>query len=200
MFKEQKIDADEFYNPAFYNFATYEIIKEYYPFIGEVISALNSIEDVLNEFIIDLIDIDNDKGWVIISDLPYSGKIKLWKRLIQYTLHIIEVKDKAEILTEVKSLVNDLTKVGEMRNKVAHANWESLTDKLFVHSGTKITDTGITHHYFSVDSEEFDKIIEEFERVEARLLKLEHRFSSDEFDHLIANAGHGQLNKDQEMR
>jgi hypothetical protein len=173
MINKHNIDSDEYYNLDFYKYATYEIIKQNYPLVGEVISLFNSLENELNEHLVDYINDEiEDIGWIVICELDFSSKLKLWKRILSYILSTEEnIKLKTDLTNKMLSLHKDIINMMEIRNKIAHADWDNMSEKFFVKVDTKLEKDGIRHKYLTINEEEFEKIISEFENVEERLME-----------------------------
>lgn len=180
---KHSVDDDEYYNPQFYKFAPYEIVKQNYPFIGEIISLFNSLENLINDSLIEYINEDFDAiGWIVISELPFSAKLKLWKRLLQFILSFEKNNTlKDELKKECSKLSNDIEKLMEIRNKVAHADWDNIGENLFAKVNSKLDEDTIRHHYVRINETEFEKIISEFEAVEQRFAQFTKRLDTETF-------------------
>lgn len=171
MIKKHSIDADEYYNPDFYKQASYQIIEKNYYFIGQIISQFNSIENDINDYLVDYINNEiEDIGWIVITDLDFSAKLKLWKRIVTYFLtHEKDLKVKEDMTNEIAALNKDITKLMEIRNKIAHADWDNMNENLFVKVQTKLENDSIKHIHLTINEEEFDIISAEFDAVDKRL-------------------------------
>lgn len=157
------ISDDQYYDPEFYSFASYDIVEANYPLIGEVISIFNSIENTLNDDLVELINQDIDTiGWIIISDMQFSTKFNLWKKIVSYALSLIaQPEKKDQFISEFKELSTSIQEAAVIRNKIAHADWDNINEKLFAKTKTKLAkDNNIAHGYLKINKEEFNKIIE----------------------------------------
>lgn len=168
MIEKLPVDSERYYSPSFSKFASFERTKEYYPLIGELISIFNGIEQELNESLVTLINNEQDEiGWILISDMPYSSKVKTWSRLINYYINELEEKggkDSSKINKDYKSIEKTLEELGTDRNAIAHADWEGMNENLYVKARTKHSKNGVEHFHIKLNKEEFEKLIERFDK------------------------------------
>lgn len=150
MINKHEIDSDEYYNPEFYKYASYEITSEYYPYIGELISLFNSLDNSLNECLIDFINNENvDIGLIVISDLSFSNKMRIWKKLVMWYLSKIKNKSlQTHLIKKLEEIYKELADKASIRNTIGHADWENMNEKLFVKSKTKSGKDGIKHYFY----------------------------------------------------
>jgi hypothetical protein len=179
--KRHSIDDDRYYDPSFYKLVTYEVESEYYPLIGEFISVFNALEDSLSEELIEYLD--NDKipnvGWLVISDMSYSSKVILWEKLILNVGHLIlkeecktekEKKQMEAFIKKVEDYRKEYSDLGEIRNCIAHGNWQSMNTDFYVKTKTKADKKGVTHQHIEIKKEEFDGLIDRVEKFEKDFL------------------------------
>src|SRR4051812_3652097 len=90
--KKELIGDDDYYSPKFHEFVTFEVEKQYYPLIGEFISIFNTLEDTLNEDLVELLDSERlvNVGWIVISEMSFSSKVNLWERLVLNVCHFAQ--------------------------------------------------------------------------------------------------------------
>lgn len=168
MIEKFPIDSDQYYDPAFFKFAPFELTKEYYPLIGELISIFNGIENDLNESLVTLINYELDEiGWIVISELTYSSKVTTWCRLVGFYMLEIE-KEKLNDIEKAKedfeTIEKTLRELGADRNMIAHADWEGMNENQYVKVKTKPNKNQIEHSHIKLTKEEFEKIIERYEK------------------------------------
>ena len=177
-----KIDSDEHYNPRFYKPVAYEILEEYYPLIGQVIASFNSLEDDINEALVDYINNKIDEiGWTIIADMPFYSKLHLWNKLIElWARQDLEINEP-EIqffLNDAQNIFKKINRLSELRNKIVHADWDNMNEKLFAKSKAKTGKKGIEHIYLSINSEEFEKITDQLDEVSKEFYSFNKKFLS----------------------
>lgn len=181
MIEKISIDSEKYYSPTFSKYVSYEVTKEYYPLIGELISIFNGIENDLNDSLITLINNEKDElGWILISELPYSSKVKIWTKIIELYINDIE-KDRNKNLQKIREDFNSfekkLVELGEERNAVAHADWDFMNENLYVKTKTKSSKKGIEHFHIKLNKEEFDKLIGKFDNFSSDFLKFTARMN-----------------------
>ncbi|MEO6305871.1 MAG: hypothetical protein ABIP51_22180 [Bacteroidia bacterium] len=163
--KQEKVDSDKHYDPDFYKFASFEIIEDYYPLIGQLATEFNSIDDALSESLSELINYnENEIGWLLISSMGFVQKVDCWEKILYWYIHdsYLTNEKKEQEKDKVKKLAEKLKDVGAKRNKLVHADWDGMNDKLLVKNKTTTSNKGVEHHYLSIDKVEFEKIIEDF--------------------------------------
>ena len=179
---DQKIDSNKHYSADFYKPTSYKIIEEYFPLIGEITSSFNSLDNLLSEDLIEFINPnDSEIGWIIISGMSFVQKIELWENILLWYIKDDGKLDDEQILIEkLKDLSNNLKEIGIIRNKIVHADWDGMNDKLLVKNKTKTSKKGgVEHYYLTIDKTEFYKriiqievIYDEFSKFNINLIKL----------------------------
>lgn len=170
--KEQIVDSDKHYTPEFYKPAPAEILEAYYPLIGEVASQFNYVDDLLSESLVGFINQDDDEiGWIVIAGMQFNQKVDLWEKILKWSIHDSDWNEavKASETLKVKDISLELKDVATKRNKIVHADWEGISDKLLVKTKTKNSDKGVQHCYVSIEKSEFDKIIDQFDSLGIKL-------------------------------
>src|SRR4051812_21588057 len=110
--KDQKVNSDEHYNPIFYKPASYELVEDTYPLIGQVTSLFNAQDDLLSEIMIDYINPDDAEiGWILISNMQFSQKTDIWEKLLHWHIHDNEdlvYEEKIRLCEQIKKLAWEL--------------------------------------------------------------------------------------------
>ena len=96
--------------------------------IGSFIISFSQLEDTVdNDLATAINERAHEPGYRIIKFLSFRDKINLLKD--DYSSHIKyleSVLEKNRLLSELEIIYNKLCELSEFRNKVAHANWQSL--------------------------------------------------------------------------
>jgi len=133
-----------------------EFLAETAPLIGYVVHSFNTLEDLLNESICNLINDRSDSiGLQVIYKMNYSTKIDLFKRLLQELQNMADKKIKI-----FDKLFENLTTAGNLRNQVVHADWESAYDDGYTRCKLKISAKGIKHEYIQFNAASLNSIID----------------------------------------
>lgn len=109
--------------------------------IGSFIISFSELEDTVNNDLATAINEGaHDPGYRIIKYLNFRNKINLLNDDYSMSIKFLESKStKKRLLFELKTIYNKLSELNEFRNKVAHANWQSLDLSGFVR--TKIVES-----------------------------------------------------------
>lgn len=105
--------------------------------IGTFLISFSNLEHSLDLEIANLInDRSHDEGYVIIKDLELSAKIELFYNLAFPRVNWAEKKKvlKSRQLTSIRKQLETLS---TLRNKIAHAKWQTLDDEGYVRVDTK---------------------------------------------------------------
>jgi hypothetical protein len=133
-----------------------EFLEETAPLIGYIVHNFNTLEEILNSCICDLFFDDCDSfGLQIIYKRNYADKVDLFKRVLLE--HQNACNKKMPIF---EKLISNLSKAGELRNLVVHADWESAHDNGYTLCKLKINTKGIQHEYVQFTPESLENIIE----------------------------------------
>lgn len=102
--------------------------------IGKFFMAFSYLETSLDHMIITAIsDRADEQGYRVIKYLKFRDKINYSKdeylRMISF---IQNERRRNSFISKLNVITRKLTEVSEFRNKVAHANWESLSESGFV--------------------------------------------------------------------
>jgi hypothetical protein len=108
--------------------------------IGSFIISFSELEDTVNNDLATAInERGHEPGYRIIKYLSFRDKINLLNDDYSMLIKFLDSKStKARLLAELKIIYNKLCELSEFRNKIAHANWQSLDSSGFVR--TKIVE------------------------------------------------------------
>jgi len=136
---------------------TETFLEETAPLIGYIVHSFNSLEESLNSAICQLFHDDSDTlGLLVIYRMNYAAKVDLFKRILNER----QFGDPQK-LSILEKLYANLTKAGELRNKVVHADWESAHDDGYTLCRLKINSKGILQHeYVQFTPESLEKILQ----------------------------------------
>ncbi|OGG73953.1 hypothetical protein A3A40_03490 [Candidatus Kaiserbacteria bacterium RIFCSPLOWO2_01_FULL_54_20] len=112
--------------------------KKYSHAIGSFLMAFSYLETALDHLIISSIsDRSDEPGYRIIKYLRFRDKTNLANdEYLQLISFIRDKRRKRGYNSKLNKTKKSLEELSEFRNKLAHANWESLTEKGFVRVGT----------------------------------------------------------------
>lgn len=112
--------------------------------IGRFLMSFSSLETALDHMIISAVsDRADERGYRIIKYLEFRDKINLSKDEYKRRISFISLKKTKDALQEkLDVVIRKLEEISEFRNKVAHANWESLEESGFVRTRIKEDKTG----------------------------------------------------------
>ena len=112
----------------------YEKHAQYAPRIGEFFISFSNLEISLNRLIITMIsDRSDEEGYRMIKYLNFRNKIELANDQYKYFINYSNSPAiKLRYARRLSAIFKKLQEISEFRNKVAHANWMSLTKKGFV--------------------------------------------------------------------
>lgn len=134
--------------------ASEEFLEKTAPLIGYIVHSFNTLEELLNEAICQLINDRSDTfGLLVIYKMNYSAKVVLFKRFLIEQQTCFEKK-----LPIFDKLFTNLTKAGNLRNQVIHADWESAHDDGYTLCKLKINSKGIQHEYIQFSPKSLGKI------------------------------------------
>jgi hypothetical protein len=107
---------------------------EYSNAIGSFIISFSDMEDSVDT---DLATAINERahepGYRIIKYLNFRNKINLLRDdYVAFIKYLTSESDKKRLLNEIKIIHDKLCELSEFRNKVAHANWNTLDTSGFV--------------------------------------------------------------------
>lgn len=93
------------------------------PLIGDFFISFSQFEHEINTSLAELImHSSHDIGYVLIRNMEMMEKITVFTDLLYQYMSVVESKNK-ELLKVIK---NSMIEIVEFRNKVAHANWNTL--------------------------------------------------------------------------
>ena len=151
--------------------------ESYSKAIGKFFIVFSTLETALDHMIITAIsDRADEEGYRIIKYLEFRHKINLGKDEYQRRISFISnQKLKASLQSKLNLIIRKLEEISEFRNKIAHANWESLSDAGFVRVRIKEDTTGAGIHFVRIKMTPL--IIGEFIRQAAALANRVDSFS-----------------------
>jgi len=125
------------------------------PLIGNIVHSFNTLEELLNASICELLFDDYDGiGLQVIYKRTYADKVDLFKRLL------IEQQTAADKKMPIfEKFISNLTEAGRLRNLVVHADWESAHDDGYALCKLKINAKGIQHEYIQFTLEALTNIL-----------------------------------------
>ncbi|MFH1997721.1 MAG: hypothetical protein ABII94_03450 [Patescibacteria group bacterium] len=136
--------------------ASDDFLEKTAPLIGYIVHRFNTLEETLNDAICDIFHDDcHTTGLLVICKMNYSQKVDLFKRIWQTHQNLIQKK-----LPVFEELTNNLTKAGELRNQVVHADWESAYDDGYTRCKLKVNAKGMQHEYIQFSPEALEEILE----------------------------------------
>lgn len=134
--------------------ASEDFLNKTAPLIGYIVHSFNSLEELLNESICNLInERTHSPGLIVIHKLNYSAKVDLFKRFLNDYQNVINKK-----ILYFEKLTENLNTAGNLRNQVIHADWEHAFDDGYTLSKVKINSKGITQEYIQFTPESLIKI------------------------------------------
>lgn len=191
-FKSRQIDDDTYYDPAFYKFPSPEVEKKYHPYIGELVSVFNSLEETLSEELIEYIK--NDKmpyaADIIVSWMSYSEKWKFWREILltHLSMHIgnpkeLSTEEQVE-LKEYRKKIPDMAMAfehfGKIRNDIVHGAWGYINEQNLIKTKTTVNKRKeIVHEHIEINEENFDALIDEILEFEIEFEKYSEKIRKE---------------------
>lgn len=128
---------------------TYQQEENYSRAIGRFFITFSALETALDHMIITAIsDRADEEGYRIIKYLEFRDKINLSKDEYQRRISFMgKERLKKSLQGKLISIIRKLEEISEFRNKIAHANWESLSESGFVRVRVKEDKTGEGIHF-----------------------------------------------------
>lgn len=125
-----------------YDFATdeylYKVIDKYSSLIGLFFIRFSELEHTLNLGIAEAIhDRTHQIGYIVIENLTMTNKINIFYKFYLGLVSALERDDAKKELTRLKT---QLAELNTFRNKLAHANWLTLSNKGMVRTKIIIND------------------------------------------------------------
>jgi len=143
-----------------------EYLDESLPLIGLVVMYFNSLEKSLDSLICETISDRTDApGLIVIQKLMYAAKLDLFIRFAEdfHSCFDSTPADFSELIAELRAL-------GNLRNLVVHADWNSTDDDGYTFVRIKTSSNGMLQEYVQFSIESLEKLIE-------RLGSANHRLS-----------------------
>lgn len=134
--------------------ATDHFLEATAPLIGYIVHGFNSLEQLLNSTICNLIHEGADTpGLIVLEKLNYSMKVDLFERYIKQ----VQI-DIGKSLPNFKTLIKSLNEAGRLRNAVVHADWETTDLEGFTFVKHKMGLNGMEQEYTQFTPDSLDKI------------------------------------------
>lgn len=119
----------------------YEVIEKkqdkYATYIGSFLITFSSLEHSLDIELANLINNrGHEQGYVIIKDLEMFEKIELFYNIAFPILQFTE-KRKRQKMVQLGQIRKQFEDLATLRNKIAHAKWNTLDEEGFVRVDTK---------------------------------------------------------------
>lgn len=154
----------------------YEKLQRYLgkiaPDIGYLVIAFNSLEDLLDNTIVEYVDANNEVvGYAVISGMSFSQKIDLLNRIVSYELNIlnIEKKKKAKV-DKFNILLQTLREANVARNDIIHSAWmEYDLASRNVRTKMKVTAEGLNPRNKKIEHADIRRAIKLIEKLEDKL-------------------------------
>lgn len=102
----------------------YKVEDKYAPLIGLFLIRFSELEHTLNIAIAEIInDRTHEPGFVVIENLTTNNKIQLFYK---FYLQLVSALGKKKHVDRLRQLRSQLEEINTFRNKIAHANWQTL--------------------------------------------------------------------------
>lgn len=123
--KIEELEQHDFYDDEYID----QHEKDLAPVIGQFLINFSRFEHSINTSLSDIISsASHDQGYLIIKDLDLSEKVRILKDLVAHHIKVMGSTRLKDFKTLCKRIVNCM----EFRNKIAHANWNTLDKDGFV--------------------------------------------------------------------
>lgn len=117
--------------------------RKYAFLIGKFLLSFIYLEHLLDIEVANIINSrTHEPGYTVIKNLTYNQKVELLKSLIKPAIFYSR-RAKKKKLERLDFVVNGLKDMGELRNKIAHANWYSLDSDGYVRVKIKTDKEGL---------------------------------------------------------
>jgi len=113
--------------------------EKYAYYIGTFLIRFSSLEHSLDIEVANLINANfHDLGYILTKDVSMFGKIELFYNLAFQQVNLTEKRKNQKIkqLTAIRKILENLA---TLRNKIAHAKWNTLDKDGYVRIDTKIS-------------------------------------------------------------
>jgi hypothetical protein len=132
-----------------------EFLEKTAPLIGYIVHSFNTLEELLNSSICELMfDDDDTVGLQVIYRRTYADKVDLFKRFL-----VQEQTSLEKEMPSFKKFISNLTEAGQLRNLVVHADWESGHVDGYTLCKLKIDEKGVQHEYVQFTPESLKDIL-----------------------------------------
>ena len=137
-----------------------EFLDRTAPLIGYIIHGFNTLESAFNEALCETFFPDDDQrtGQVVIYKLGFNSKLDLFRRLWLLRQEYFE----KEAIVAFK-LIDMLRDIGNLRNTVVHADWETAHDDGYTLYRMKVNRGRVCHEYIQFSVKSLEKILEQIE-------------------------------------
>lgn len=162
-------DLDDCPDDVEYN----KILNKVANYIGWIIIGLNSLEDTTSFNIREFLgsgDGHDEQHYIFLSEMTYNAKVNTLIKLYAFYINgVFEEAKKRETIKHLDNLECLLKKSGKIRNRYAHADWESISKKHFVKVRTKAKKSGVFHIYRKFNITDMKKDVELIEKAQQSL-------------------------------
>jgi len=132
-----------------------EFLEETAPLIGYIVHRFNTLEELLNSSICEIMfDDDDTVGLQVIYKRTYADKVDLFKRILNEHQNLLDKK-----MPIFEKFISNLTEAGQLRNLVVHADWESAHVNGYTLCKLKIDKKGVQHEYVQFTPESLKDIL-----------------------------------------
>jgi len=150
-------------------------IAEIMPLIGELVITFNRIDSSINIYIKDLVSnsfYEDEIPYIFISEMNYSSKINVLKKLYNYFLRTTQKEYKKDL----EKIISELQKAGTIRNNIIHAEWDEVSKDYMVKIKTKVKQSGAVNIYRIINSDTIKKEILFIEDTQENLEKFDDEY------------------------
>lgn len=135
-------------------------LRDALPLIGEVVFAFSTLERMLARHLCEIInDRTDEPGLIVLQGMMFRQRVDLFERLCRSFHAAFASPAEHAAHTLLGPLVAELREVGEMRNRVVHADWGSIDDRGFAFVKVNMTARGLHEDHMRVDQESLDALV-----------------------------------------
>ncbi len=132
-----------------------EYIDQILPLIGEVVFFFNLLERDLDSWLCFYIsDRTDQKGLMVLHSMNYSTKVDLFQRAADNILRMERWELESYTL-----LLRDLRECAAQRNRVVHADWQSLDTEKYTQVRIRIGKDGLEHEMWQLTPEGLEEVV-----------------------------------------
>ena len=140
-------------------------LEETAPLIGYIVQSFNSLEQSLNNAICKFLsDRSDEKGLLVLHNMPYSSKVDLFARFSK-SLHTATETSQENLI----ELIKNLKESARLRNAVVHADWENTDYEGYTFVKIKSELDGLHQEYYQFTVAALNKIDKFLDKTEKEL-------------------------------